>query len=140
LRIDFSGIGLYRFLDWVPALPDDLDVKFEDNLAVYEEDRKMKYVTSIERRGIQKGIEQGIQIGLKKGTSEIILRQLQQRFGALDEAVQAHLRALPLEEIEALSDALFGFVTRADLEVWLQQHPLSAPPTAVAPAPDNVVN
>ncbi|MEP7338138.1 MAG: DUF4351 domain-containing protein [Acidobacteriota bacterium] len=49
---------------------------------------------------------------------------MQQRFGALEETIQAHVRALPLEKIEALSDELFRFAVRADLEAWLTQHPL----------------
>jgi len=129
-------IALYRFLDWVLTLPKGLTDEFEDRLTAYEEERKMKYVTSIERRGIEKGV----QIGLQKGSAALILRQLQRRFGALEETVQAQVRALPLAEIEALSDALFGFATRADLETWLQQHPLSTPPPAAAPAPDSIAN
>ncbi len=86
----------------------------------------MKYVTSIERHGIEKGMRVGEQVGLQKGSAGIVLRQLQNRFGAPEEAAQKHVHALPLEEIEALSDALFGFASRADLGAWLQQHPLPA--------------
>ncbi|MEP7338139.1 MAG: hypothetical protein ABI977_10380 [Acidobacteriota bacterium] len=49
-----QSIGLYRFLDWVMILPKNLALKFESQLAEYEEERRMKYVTSIERRGIAK--------------------------------------------------------------------------------------
>ena len=119
-------IGLYRFLDWVLTLPNDLATEFENKLTTYEEESKMKYVTSIERHGIEKGMRVGEQVGLQKGSAGIVLRLLQNRFGALDEAVHTHIRALPLTELEALSDALFGFATRDDLGVWLQQHPLPA--------------
>ena len=83
----------------------------------------MKYVTTAERVGIKKGQQ--------LGSAAIVLRMLQGRFGALDEATQAHVRALPLVEIEALSDALFSFATRDDLGEWLQQHPLPAASPAV---------
>jgi len=76
----------------------------------------MEYVTSIERRGIRKGQQQG--------GAGILLRLLQSRFGALDEATEAHIRALSLEQLEELSDALLGFAARSDLENWLSQHPL----------------
>jgi hypothetical protein len=121
-------IGLYRFLDWVLTLPENLDVEFKDKLTVYEEERKMKYVTSIER------------LGIKKGYAEIILRQLQRRFGPLDAAAQTHIHALPSEQIEELSDALLDFTTRAEMEIWLQQHPLPSPSPANAPAIDHSVN
>ncbi len=44
----------------------------------------------------------------------------------LDEAAQTHIRALPLEQLEDLSDALLDFSALADLTAWLQQHPLAA--------------
>lgn len=121
-------IGLYRFLDWVLSLPEDLATEFDDKLSEFEEAHKMKYVTSIERRGIEKGRQEG----LKTGVAGVALRQLQRRLGPLDEASQAHIRALPLEQLEELSDALLDFNTPADLALWLQQHPLSIQPAASA--------
>jgi hypothetical protein len=104
-------IGLYRFLDWVLILSEELGTQYQRQLNEYEEEKKMPYVTTAER------------VGIKKGSVAIILRLLQQRFGALEEAVQDHIQALPLAEIEALGDAFSGFAVRADLEAWLQQHP-----------------
>jgi hypothetical protein len=112
-------VGLYLFLDWVLTLPEALGVKYKRQLSEYEEEKKMRYVSSIERMGIEQGIQEG--------SAGIILRLLQQRFGALDEAVQTHIRALPLRKIEALSDALFSFTRRADLEAWLKKHPQPKP-------------
>jgi hypothetical protein len=109
-------IGLFRFLDWVLWLPKELEAEFDDRISAYEEEHKMEYVTSIERRGIKKGIHMG--------NAEIVLLQLQRRFGALDEASQAHINALPVEQLKELSVALFDFAARSDLENWLSQHPL----------------
>ncbi len=78
----------------------------------------MKYVTSIERIGMQKGMQ--------RGSAALILRQLQRRIGLLDEATQAHIRALPLEQIEKLSDASPDFSALADLQAWLKQHSVLA--------------
>ena len=49
-------IGLFRFLDRVLWLPDDLETEFDDKMNANEWERKREYVTSIERRGIKKGI------------------------------------------------------------------------------------
>ena len=89
-------------------------------MTAYEEERKMEYVTSIERRGIKKGRQQGLQ----EGSAEIVLLQLHRRFGALDEASHAHISALPVEQLQELSVALLDFSTLSDLENWLQRHPL----------------
>lgn len=121
-------IGLFRFLDWVLILPDDLDTEYKDKVIAFEEERKMKYVTSVER------------LGIRMGSAETLLRLLQQRFGALDESVQNHVRSLRMEDLEALSDTLLGFDARADLEAWLQNHPPSAPTLTPRRATDSVVN
>jgi len=125
-RLDERGFGeqvifgLFQFLDWVLWLPDDLGAEFDAKMREYEEERKMEYVTSTERRGIKKGRQEG--------SAEIVLLQLRQRFGALDEASQAHINALPVERLKELSVALFGFASLSDLEAWLLQHPLPSPP------------
>jgi len=113
-------IGLFRFVDWVLTLPLELDQEYDQKLSEYEEEKKMKYVTSIER------------IGMRKGGAAINLRILQKRFGLLEEAVQLHILALPLEQLEELSEALLDFTALSDLEVWLQQHPLPSAPSAAS--------
>jgi hypothetical protein len=52
-------INLFRFIDWILELPEDLKRSFRDQLEAYERERQMPYVTSIERMGIEQGIEQG---------------------------------------------------------------------------------
>ncbi|HMV49616.1 MAG TPA: DUF4351 domain-containing protein [Blastocatellia bacterium] len=115
-------IGLFRFLDWVLMLPKDLSAAFDNKLSAFEEKQKMQYVTSIERRGIERGIQQG----LRTEAMKLALRQLQRRVGLLDEVAQAHISALPLEQIEDLSDALLDFSAPSDLTAWLEQHPVAA--------------
>ena len=51
-------LTLFRFIDWLMALPAELEREFEEVLVVYEEEKKMPYVTSVERIGIQRGILQ----------------------------------------------------------------------------------
>ncbi len=111
-------IGLFRFLDWVLTLPDDLAGEYEGKLTQYEEEQKMKYVTSIERHGMQKGFEKG----LKSGVVDTAVRLLQRRFGALDEATQSHINALPLEQAQELTVAVLDFSAPAELTAWLQLH------------------
>ncbi len=117
-------IGLYRFLDWVLTLPEPLAIQYKQQLNDYEEEQKVKYVTSIER------------LGIIAGSANIVLRMLQGRFGALDETTQTHVRTLPLADIEALSDVLYGFASREEFAEWLQQHP----PLTAAPASAQTVN
>ncbi|QSJ15708.1 hypothetical protein JYQ62_28495 [Nostoc sp. UHCC 0702] len=48
-------INLFRFIDWVMRLPEDLENSFWQEVTQYEEEKKMPYITSVERRGIEKG-------------------------------------------------------------------------------------
>ncbi len=60
-------INLFHFIDWVMRLPEDLEESFLEDIDEYEEDQRMPYINSAERRGIRKGLEQGIQEGIEQG-------------------------------------------------------------------------
>jgi hypothetical protein len=65
---------LFRVLDWMMALPPELEQSFRTEFARFEEARGMPYVTSIERlareEGRQEGRQEGLQKGLHKGVAE----------------------------------------------------------------------
>ncbi|WP_028323893.1 hypothetical protein [Desulfatirhabdium butyrativorans] len=63
-------INLFRFIDWIMCLPEELDRHFSDTIRKLEEEKKMPYVTSVERLGIKKGIVQGLEEGLQLGRQE----------------------------------------------------------------------
>lgn len=46
------------------TLPDALEAEFQKDLSNYEGERKMPYITSVERMGIEKGRQEGRQEGL----------------------------------------------------------------------------
>jgi hypothetical protein len=48
-------LNLYRLVDWLMMLPEDMTKKFTQDLIAYEEEKKMPYVTSAEKIGIDKG-------------------------------------------------------------------------------------
>ncbi len=60
-------INLFGFIDWVMSLPSELEQEFQQELSQYEEERRMPYITSVERRGIQKGRQQGLLKGIELG-------------------------------------------------------------------------
>jgi predicted transposase/invertase (TIGR01784 family) len=73
------------------------------------------------QEGRQEGKLEGRQEGKLEGERSLVLRQLTRRFGNLPEIVHAQLLSLPLEQLEALGEALLEFSCLADLEGWLQQ-------------------
>ena len=63
-------INLFHFIDWLLRLPDELEQQFWQEMEQWEEVRRMRYVTSVERIGIQKGLEQGLEQGLQQGLEQ----------------------------------------------------------------------
>ena len=58
-------INLFRFIDWIMTLPEELTRIFWQEIQAIEEEKAMPYMTSIERLGMQQGIQQGIQQGMQ---------------------------------------------------------------------------
>ena len=79
-------LHLFRFIDWLMALPQELEQALWQDIQAYEEAERMTYVTSVERFGIQQGLEQGLEQGLQQGQimrgREAILDVLETRFGS----------------------------------------------------------
>ena len=53
------------------------------------------------------------------GEANLALRQLARRCGPLSEATTARIQALPLEQLEALAEALLDFSGPDELTTWL---------------------
>lgn len=64
-------LSLYRYIDWLMALPQELEEQLDQQIAADEEARTMTYVTSMERfgykRGMEVGLQEGHQVGLQEG-------------------------------------------------------------------------
>ncbi|MBM9538907.1 hypothetical protein JWG43_17710, partial [Desulfobulbus alkaliphilus] len=56
-------LNIYRLIDWLMMLPEDLTKRFTEDLIKYEEEKKMPYIMSAERIGKEKGLQQGMQQG-----------------------------------------------------------------------------
>jgi hypothetical protein len=69
-------LDLFTFIDWVIVLPEELSTKFDAEMTKFETERRMEYITSTERRGIEKGrlegMQQGMQQGIQKGQIETL--------------------------------------------------------------------
>ncbi|MBC8875225.1 MAG: cytosolic protein [Planctomycetes bacterium] len=56
---------LFRLIDWMMDLPEDLNEQFWLEIEKLEEERTMPYITSVERLGRKKGLLNGIGVSLK---------------------------------------------------------------------------
>ncbi len=88
-------LDVFRFIDWALTLPVELEPTFHQTLDAIEEAFAMPYVTSIERRGIEKGREEGrIEMLLT-----VLRNQIRLRFGPLDAATEARITAASAEDM-----------------------------------------
>jgi hypothetical protein len=79
---------LFRLIDWMMDLPEGLEGLFWQELTQFEEEKRMPYVTSVERMALKEGERKGILRGIRLG--------LKLKFGA--EALQL------LPQIESVTD------------------------------------
>jgi hypothetical protein len=88
---------------------------FQAEIAKIEPERRegvMQIVTSWMQEGIDQGIER---------ERSLVVRLLTKRVGTLPSEVRDRIDQLPIDQVEALGEALLEFRTLTDLEAWLSQ-------------------
>jgi len=104
-------INLFHFIDWIMRLPEELEEDFRQEITRYEEEKKMRYVSSVERIGIKKGKKEGrleyIEMGLsvKFGENGMKLMPVIQSLedeDRLNIIMKSVIKTDNLSEIEAL--------------------------------------
>ncbi len=104
---------LFLCIDRMMELPPPLRIQFEDELARFEEERHMPYVSNIERSGIAKGLLVGIE------------DLLDLRFGATGVALLPEIRAIEdIETLTAVSKAIKTVASPEELRsLWRPSAP-----------------
>lgn len=123
-------VGLYRFIDWVMLLPAELETEYDQRVDAYQEEHKMEYLSSMERRamergrqaGILEGMQQGMQQGELSGRAATVVRQLARRLGMLSREDERRVRVLSITMLDRLADDLLDFQEPADLQRWLARY------------------
>lgn len=105
-------INLLAFIDWMLTLPSELEQEFQYELERLEVERKMRYVTSFERLGIEKGMEEGIEQSknqLRRGLIKGISWGLKLKFGESGQSLLPEIESI--EDVEKLSAILEAIET-----------------------------
>jgi hypothetical protein len=80
---------LFRLVDWMMTLPNELQQSFEEQVRRYQEERQMPLLSRMELRAMQRGVEQGA----LQTARESVLEVLEIRF-----------EVVPPELIEAIDE------------------------------------
>ncbi|NER34124.1 MAG: transposase [Oscillatoria sp. SIO1A7] len=100
--------NLFRFIEWMMALPQEIQQQFKIEVKRLEDEKKMPFITSFERDGIQQGTLQ---------TSRNAIRNvLEVRFSTVPDNVMANLNGI--EDAAWLEQLLRRAVTVASLEAF----------------------
>jgi len=96
-------LRLFRFIDWLMRLPEEMEDNLWRELHQYEEEKRMPYITSVERIGLKKGLLAAIKLGLKLKFGEAGLRLLPEITALTDIAVLEEITA-GLERVKTLDE------------------------------------
>jgi len=91
-------IQLFEFIDWVMALPQELEQAWWNEVWKMEEERKVRYVSSVERIGIEKGMQQGMQ----QGTIRLLSRLISRRFRVSSDSLRPIFAGMNTGQLEEL--------------------------------------
>ena len=101
-------VGLYKFIDWLMQLPRELEHGFWTEMHEYEEEKRMPYISS------------ALRIGIEEKMQQLISKFLQARFGEPAKTVLPRLENLSADQLDNLADVAF---TATSLEEVIQQLP-----------------
>jgi hypothetical protein len=105
-------LELFRLIDWLMALPAEQERLLWREIAQIEEERRMPYITSVERIGL----ERGEQIGRREGERAMLRRMVQGRFGSIPEALRRAIDDADEERLGELADRIGAASSLADLD------------------------
>jgi hypothetical protein len=89
-------LDLFRFIDRVLALPEGLEDQLWMEIEQWDEENRMHYLASFERKAEERGMEKG----MEKGQVKFFSFLLQQRFGELPGWVEARVQQAAPEDLE----------------------------------------
>ena len=107
---------LFRFIDWMMELPNEMEKQFSEQLHQFEQEKHIPYVTSVERLAREQGIHAGVAQGLLEGIETVV----EFRFGDSARPILEEIRKLT--SIDTLRTVLqrAKTVERAEeLRAWL---------------------
>jgi hypothetical protein len=105
--------GLFRLMDWLMVLPPPLENVFWQEVEKIQEEKRMPYITSVERLGLRRGMRRGIEAVLHVRFGEEGLKLMPQIHEIHEE-----------EKLEAILVSLQAGVSLEDVRrVWLPGTP-----------------
>ena len=93
------------------------ELEFKKEVSTFskpEQETVMQITTS----WMEQGIEQGLERGLTR-EKELVLRLIRRKLGQITSELEVQIKALDIDKVEFLGEALLDFSTVDDLKAWL---------------------
>ena len=100
---------MFEFIDWVIQLNSEEEDRLRGEIKNLEEVKKMPYITSIERIGMEKGLKQGRQLW--------VIEELTERFGEVPPPISSAIHQI--EDPDQLRALMRQAIISASLEEFL---------------------
>ena len=115
-------VDLFRLINWMMTLPEELEQSFTIEITDYEEEKKMPYITPLERfakeRGRAEGLTQGLTQGIIENCRESTLEILETRFDSVPASLVDTINQINNEEVLKILHK--RAITIASLEEFLE--------------------
>jgi hypothetical protein len=116
-------VRLFRLIDRMMVLPEELQREFKEELWRYQEDSQMPFLSRIELDAKQEGIEEGLQQGILQTAREAVLEVLETRFEVVPSEVMEAVNQI--EDTPLLKQLLKQAIAIPSIEEFqqlLEQH------------------
>ncbi len=97
-------LSLFRFIDWLLALPEERERALRQVILTIQEEQHMPYMTSFERISRAEGREEGRKEGREEGHRDLVRRAIVRRFGSVPPSLEAWIAAADPATLTALFD------------------------------------
>ncbi len=109
---------LYKFIDWIMRLPQEMNEALYYELKTIEENKAMPYITTAERIGMEKGMEKGVEKGMKT----VITKMLKTKFGEDGRSLAERAAQVQnLSTLEELSEKILLAQSISEAESFFQE-------------------
>jgi len=123
--IEFFFPKAYKDIDWVMEIPKELSPIFEKKLERYEKEKKMYYITQLQRPSFERGQKEGEKRGEKKGEKKGLIKMLStiiaKKFNSQVRRESPRLRNLEKEDLMSLAENIFAFNSLESVHDWINQ-------------------
>jgi len=110
-------INLMRFIDWVMIIPKEVEPLFDKELEKFEKEKKMYYITQMQRPSYEKGQKKG----KREGVSTVISRMIAKKYNSQVRRESPRLRNLPTDDLMELAEQLFVLNSLSDVHNWINE-------------------